>query len=175
MFIFEYMGDKRTTNSEDSMQNNFLREVKALYTLRHPAILSILGWSRSDAAGSCSYIITPYAELGTVRDFYKGGRAGRPDLGYSISTVTTICLQVAKALTYMHSWTPQPVLHRDVKSVNVFVRKTLDAQLADCGIARCGSKDVDMTNIGSVLWGKFIEFNLVLLLFSTSIISMSIA
>ncbi|KDO25290.1 TKL protein kinase [Saprolegnia parasitica CBS 223.65] len=65
---------------------------------------------------------------------------------------TTLAADVADALSYLHSFQPT-IIHRDLKSKNVLLSATWNAQLNDFGYSRVTSQDELMTmNVGTIAW-----------------------
>ncbi|GAB9471103.1 Tkl protein kinase [Globisporangium polare] len=132
---------------------SFLGEIKLQASLDHPHIVTFLGvaWeSLSDL-----YALSEFMERGDLRSLlvkYNEPGSGTPQ-GFSYEKVK-IALQIAHALTYLHSLQPQ-LLHRDLKSRNILLTSKLDAKLTDFGSSRvCATpQDATMTaGVGSSLW-----------------------
>ena len=48
----------------------------------------------------------------------------------------SILCDVARGLTYLHSKTPHPIIHRDLTARNVLLNSAMVAKIADLGVAR---------------------------------------
>ncbi len=59
---------------------------------------------------------------------------------------------VAQGLTYLHSARPNPILHRDLKSLNILVDENWRGKVADFGMTRFQEDGATMTQCGSPLW-----------------------
>ena len=61
-----------------------------------------------------------------------------------------MALEIAKGVNYLHSFNP-PILHRDLKSLNILLNKNLEVKIADFGWARL--RNVHMTRLrGTFQW-----------------------
>jgi serine/threonine protein kinase len=71
---------------------------------------------------------------------------------YTRAQLISLMAQAALGLNHMHSFTPRPILHRDIKSLNILLTHDYrHAKLADFGFARVQA--TNMTNQrGNVLW-----------------------
>jgi len=111
--------------SEEERQG-FLREAQILDKLKeHPHILSILDMGIDEGV---PYLITAYAEQGSLRDHLKL-RNSQP---FPVPEALTIIQQVGAALQYAHDLN---VVHRDMKPENILFNSKGEALLADFGIS----------------------------------------
>lgn len=75
------------------------------------------------------YIVTEYAPMGDLRAYINAqGRKGLPE-----NVVWRLLLQMLLALLHMHS---QKILHRDIKSGNIFLGTGGSVKLGDLGVAK---------------------------------------
>ena len=108
----------------DRNRRVFEREVDIASKCRHPCLLQFIG---ATADNQTPLLITELMEC-NLRDSL-----------YSITAedVTVICLDVARALNYLHQ-KPRPIIHHDVSSANVLLRRLSNqwqAKLSDYGTA----------------------------------------
>ena len=70
------------------------------------------------------------------------------------SPLLRMALDAAHAMVHLHSMRPQPVIHRDLKSMNLLIDDVMTAKLADFGESRTLNRESDetMTASGSPLW-----------------------
>ncbi|CAN0929390.1 LRR receptor-like serine/threonine-protein kinase RPK2 [Linum grandiflorum] len=104
----------------------FHAEIKALGTMKHPNLVTLLGFHASESE---MFLIYNYLPGGNLESFIRER---------SVSTVRwktlhKIALDIARALTYCHD---QRILHRDVKPSNILLDDALNAYLSDFGLAR---------------------------------------
>jgi serine/threonine protein kinase len=112
--------------SSEEERNGFIQEAQILENLKeHPHILSILDLGIDE---SVPYLITAYAEQGSLRDRFKS-RNNQP---FSVPETLTIVQQVGEALQYAHK---RNVVHRDMKPENILFNSKGEALLADFGIS----------------------------------------
>jgi hypothetical protein len=103
--------------------SRFLREIRLLTQLHHPAILPLLD---SGHSGTLFYFIMPLVEGETLHKRLER----EPQL--TLDVVRQIVSQVAAALDYAHD---AGVVHRDIKPSNLFLCGD-QALVADFGIAK---------------------------------------
>lgn len=103
---------------------DFLTECKVMQALRHPNICNFLG--------AC----TKKPHYALVLEFCKRGSLWNiiqnRDLHLSWDERIRFSIEIAKGCYYLHSFEP-PILHRDLKSLNVLVDEFFTVKLADFG------------------------------------------
>jgi len=122
--------------------DEFLTECTTMEVVRHPNIVLFLG-ACTKPPKLC--IVLEYCEMGslwTLLHFTK------TELPWKLRK--QIALDIARSVNYLHCF-PTPLLHRDLKSLNVLLDNNLTAKLADFGWARM--KETVMTGkIGTYQW-----------------------
>ena len=105
----------------------FSREMSIIAKLRHPNLVQFIG-----ATVEGEPIILTELMAGSVRSMLE-----REPL--SPDQITSVSLDVARALLYLHQAQPEPIIHRDVSSANVLLNpgpaNSWLAKLADFGSA----------------------------------------
>ncbi|MBS1876074.1 MAG: protein kinase [Acidobacteria bacterium] len=124
------------TENADVM-DRFLREIKVLGSLDHPAIAALRTAQRVD---NQVVMIMEYIEGRPLDDLLHRGAMRRE---YGLSFIA----QVLGALEYAHK---RGIVHRDIKPSNMMVTATGQVKLMDFGIAKL-SADRKLTATGSTL------------------------
>ncbi|XP_054846378.1 serine/threonine-protein kinase Nek1 isoform X1 [Eublepharis macularius] len=110
------------------------REVAVLANMKHP---NIVLYRESFEEGGCLYIVMDYCEGG---DLFKKINAQRGVL-FSEDQIMDWFVQICLALKHVHD---RKILHRDIKSQNIFLTKDGTIQLGDFGIARVLNSTVEL-------------------------------
>jgi NIMA (never in mitosis gene a)-related kinase len=82
------------------------------------------------------YIITEYAGNGNLHDYIKKQKTKLPE-----DLVWKLFIQILLGLNHMHS---RKILHRDIKTLNVFLSENIDVKLGDMGVAKILSTNTNM-------------------------------
>uniref|UniRef100_H3HC95 Protein kinase domain-containing protein n=1 Tax=Phytophthora ramorum TaxID=164328 RepID=H3HC95_PHYRM len=112
--------------------NQFLAEAKMMAATDHPRIVSFIGVAWDSLSDVC--VILEFVDGGDVRSLRDKCVANHHQVGFTRQKVT-IALQVCHALTYLHSLM-LPVIHRDLKSRNIFLSRSMEAKLTDFDISK---------------------------------------
>ena len=111
-------------NAEQKML--FLRELELLVRVRHPNIVQFLGY-----VDRPFMIVMEYLPMGDLKDFWAERRGI-----IAKSHKTMICIDVLRALAYLHNRKPSSIIHRDIKPTNVLMTRSGVAKLTDFGLGR---------------------------------------
>ncbi|GMH04565.1 hypothetical protein Nepgr_006405 [Nepenthes gracilis] len=112
----------------------FESEVAILSRIDHQNLVKMLGYVDR---GLDRIIITEYVPNGTLRQHLDGERVGILNFNQRLG----IAIDIAHGLTYLHQYAEKQIIHRDVKSSNIFLTDTMRAKVADFGFARAGLAD----------------------------------
>lgn len=118
---------RRLWHDEDAFDN----EIEILTKLFSRRLVNLLGYSQD---GKMKLLVVEYMENGTLHDNLHGGDERAASLSWPIRV--HLVLQVARALRALHASSP-PIVHRNIKSRNVFIDRHWNARLGDFGLARC--------------------------------------
>lgn len=107
----------------------FHAEIKTLGRLRHPNLVTLVGYHLGESE---MFLIYNYLPGGNLERFIQE-RLKRP---VDWKMLHRIALDVAKALAYLHDTCVPRILHRDVKPSNILLDTDFNAYLSDFGLAR---------------------------------------
>uniref|UniRef100_G3PLX9 non-specific serine/threonine protein kinase n=1 Tax=Gasterosteus aculeatus TaxID=69293 RepID=G3PLX9_GASAC len=110
------------------------KEVAVLANMSHP---NIVQYKESFEEGGCLYIVMDYCEGG---DLFKKINTQKGVL-FSEEQILDWFVQICLALKHVHD---RKILHRDIKSQNIFLTKDGTVQLGDFGIARVLNSTVEL-------------------------------
>uniref|UniRef100_A0A182UF91 non-specific serine/threonine protein kinase n=1 Tax=Anopheles melas TaxID=34690 RepID=A0A182UF91_9DIPT len=110
-----------------------MNEVEVFSKLHHPNIIAYLG---SSVRGDVLLIEMEYADGGTLAQMLAERSQSEP---LPERFVLNIFEQLASALSYMHS---QNILHRDLKTANVFLHGKGTVKVGDFGISKIMNSNV---------------------------------
>mmetsp|Transcript_10334 Transcript_10334/g.15108 ORF Transcript_10334/g.15108 Transcript_10334/m.15108 type:complete len:494 (-) Transcript_10334:7-1488(-) len=121
-----------------------LSEVYLMREMMHPHIIHMYS---AFVEHSYLYIIMEYAESGDLHSLYLKQKAKKRFI--SEKTLWRFASQLCQALVYLHH--TKNVMHRDVKTLNVFLTKRLSCKLGDLGMSRAlkANQQFLQTNVGT--------------------------
>lgn len=119
-------------------------EVNLLMSLRHPNIVTFIGFS---VEKNNFYLVTEYMEKKSLKSIL--------DMKIDIFTMKekiNVCIDISIALYYLHSRNPN-VLHRDLKSANCLVDRNNRVKLCDFGLSKIYENCNHQTNsVSTYFW-----------------------
>ena len=92
--------------------NAFVREMNMAARVRHPNLVQFIGACMDE-----EMIILLELMPTSLRKYLADRAPARP----SASFCTSVCIDVAKALNYLHLMQPDPIVHRDISCANVLL------------------------------------------------------
>ena len=92
--------------------NAFIREMNMAARVRHPNLVQFIGACMDE-----EMIILLELMPTSLRKYLSDHAPTRP----STSFCTSVCMDVAKALNYLHLMQPDPIVHRDISCANVLL------------------------------------------------------
>jgi len=111
----------RQMSSQPDVKARFLQEARAASALNHPNICTIHDLQEADGQ---MFIVMEYVEGQTLRDRTQP---------FSLKQVVEIGIQVADGLAAAHE---KGIVHRDIKTENIMIRKDGIVQIMDFGLAK---------------------------------------
>lgn len=129
--------------------DEFSSEIQLTASLEHRHLVRFIGVAWMSPETLC--MATEYMANGDLQSYLH---AHADTLGgFWTAEKTGIAVGVARALAYLHSLTPEPLIHRDVKAKNVLLDETLAPRLMDFGVSRRRRVDLTMTaGVGTPFW-----------------------
>lgn len=120
-------------------------EVVLLSSLRHPNIVKYCDNFSDEQDSDSFWIVTEMCERGDLAHMLEKLRKGKKYLSEKL--VVKLFRQICNALKYCHE---KGIIHRDVKSSNIFIGNDNVLKLGDFGIScRVRKDDLHQTQIGS--------------------------
>ena len=102
----------------------FLRELELLVRVRHPNVVQFLGYLDTPFV-----IVMEFLPQGDLRTYWETHTL-------SVGHKVRICVDVSRAMAYLHNRRPTAIIHRDIKPTNVLMTDSGVAKLTDFGLGR---------------------------------------
>ncbi|XP_051517044.1 RAF proto-oncogene serine/threonine-protein kinase-like isoform X2 [Myxocyprinus asiaticus] len=134
----------KVTNPTPEQFQAFRNEVAVLRKTRHVNILLFMGYMTKDNLA----IVTQWCEGSSL---YKHLHV--QETNFQMTQLIDIARQTAQGMDYLHA---KSIIHRDMKSNNIFLHEGLTVKIGDFGLATVkarwsGSQQVEQPS-GSILW-----------------------
>jgi tRNA A-37 threonylcarbamoyl transferase component Bud32 len=154
LYLCEYKGKKVVLkcyrcNSNDEL-NFAMEEFKLLNKLQHENILPILNGfiSENNTSGKCFILVEPYMKNGDLFCEIMSRRTKKKS--FKESEIISILYQLLITLKFIHE---NKVIHRDVKSANIFIEKSekyeYHVYLCDFGTGKKVQTSIQKTMAGT--------------------------
>ncbi|XP_058249336.1 serine/threonine-protein kinase Nek1 isoform X3 [Hemibagrus wyckioides] len=129
-YVIKEIGISRMSNKE---RQESRKEVAVLANMSHP---NIVQYKESFEENGCLYIVMDYCEGGDLFKKINNQKGLFPE-----EQILDWFVQICLALKHVHD---RKILHRDIKSQNIFLTKDGTIQLGDFGIARVLNSTVEL-------------------------------
>lgn len=126
----------------------FKNEVSVLKKARHGNVLNFLGVIREPELA----IVTQWCEGSSL---YRHIHVAEPRVEFEMQTILDICKQISQGMKYLHS---KGVIHRDLKTNNIFLTEGTTVKIGDFGLATVKTRweneggELKANPTGSILW-----------------------
>ncbi|CAO2825188.1 unnamed protein product [Amaranthus hypochondriacus] len=131
--------DKRTAQE-------FKSEVLAYSKIEHLNLVKFYGYLEHLDE---KILVVEYVGNGTLFDLLHGNRG----LVLELTERLDIAIDIAHAITYLHSYNDPPIIHRDIKASNILITEKFRAKVADFGLARFVPEGPDVTHVSTQIKG----------------------
>lgn len=114
-FVFAQAAVAGRSSQQEEIIEEIIGEAGMMAILRHPNVLQLYGCSLTAQA---IWIVSELCSLGSLRQVLDDNDRSLP-----VEIRVSLALQVAEGMAYLHNQDP-PIIHRDLKSHNIFVHET---------------------------------------------------
>eukprot|EP00002_Diphylleia_rotans_P028415 TRINITY_DN5737_c0_g1_i3.p1 TRINITY_DN5737_c0_g1~~TRINITY_DN5737_c0_g1_i3.p1 ORF type:complete len:402 (+),score=73.99 TRINITY_DN5737_c0_g1_i3:70-1275(+) len=122
---------------------SFKAEVSIMSKLRHPNILLFLGASIQMPN---LFVVTEHCEKGALYDVLHDA-----SVKLTPSIIQSVAIDICRGINYLHcTRRPHPIIHRDIKSLNLLVDKHWTIKVADFGHTKFKISTLPMSQCGFV-------------------------
>uniref|UniRef100_A0A1I8BFI0 Raf homolog serine/threonine-protein kinase n=1 Tax=Meloidogyne hapla TaxID=6305 RepID=A0A1I8BFI0_MELHA len=137
------------TNPGPELSLAFKNEVTVLRKARHGNVLNFLGVIKEPELA----IVTQWCSGSSL---YRHLHVLEPKVDFELQTILDICKQISQGMNYLHS---RGVIHRDLKTNNIFLAEGTSVKIGDFGLATVKTRTNALPNgapnpnpTGSILW-----------------------
>ncbi|CAA0209946.1 unnamed protein product [Arabidopsis thaliana] len=133
---------------EDKMEE-FINEVVLLSQINHRNIVKLLGCCLETEVPVLVYEYIPNGDL--FKRLHEKSECNDYTMTWEVRL--RIAIEIAGALSYMHSAASFPIYHRDIKTTNILLDEKYRAKVSDFGTSR--SINIDQTHLTTLVAGTF--------------------
>ncbi|XVF27692.1 hypothetical protein REPUB_Repub14bG0130800 [Reevesia pubescens] len=108
----------------------FLELVSTISNLRHPNIVELVGYCNEHGQ---RLLVYEYCRNGTLYDALHVNDGIHKKLSWN--ACVRVALGIARALQYLHEACQPPMVHKNIKSVNILLDEKLAVRVSECGLA----------------------------------------
>ncbi|KAH8948845.1 hypothetical protein BDL97_11G116400 [Sphagnum fallax] len=122
---------KTSSASSHQSSQEFFNEIELLSMVHHKYLVSLIGYC---LAPNNYMLVYEYMSGGDLRNRLHGESTMEKPLTWRQRT--TIILQVAEGIEYLHDKCSPAIIHRDIKPTNILLTSNMVAKVADFGISK---------------------------------------
>jgi len=123
---------KRTNRLDTSGAQQFLNEVALLSQVNHRNLVHLYGCCLETEV---PMLVFEYVSNGNLSEHLQGEKSS--ELGHlTWLKRMQIAIEIAEAISYLHSEANPPIYHRDVKSTNILLDSNYGVKVSDFGISK---------------------------------------
>ncbi|KAM7249756.1 hypothetical protein ACFE04_020188 [Oxalis oulophora] len=121
------------TLSADSRQGvrEFLAEINTMSTVKHQNLVELIGCC---VEGSNRILVYEFLENNNLDRAVLGSSRSKISLNWEKRR--SICLGIARGLTYLHEELVPHIVHRDIKASNILLDRDFNPKIGDFGLAK---------------------------------------
>ncbi|CAF2050495.1 unnamed protein product [Brassica napus] len=138
---------KKSKLVDEDKLDSFINEVVLLSQVNHRNIVKLLGCCLETEVPILVYEYIPNGDL------FKRLHDESDDYNMTWEVRLGIAVEIAGALSYMHSASSFPIYHRDIKTTNILLDENYRAKVSDFGTSR--SVTIDQTHLTTLVAGTF--------------------